>query len=184
MYGKAFASMYTGSMVGSGAVVFAVWGYVIANMEPDKTVGMQVELNPRYLAGVFGEPAEAIALAIEKLCSPDPESRSKEQEGRRIIRIGQFAYQVVNGVYYREIRDKEKRREYQRKWAAEKSQKTKKVHFKSSGSRREQVEVKRHADGLPSELDERPPQNGHAYNGNYILAAPSALTGGKEVRHD
>src|SRR5689334_9730282 len=107
MYGKAFASMYTGSMVGSGAVVFAVWGYVIANMEPDKTVGMQVELNPRYLAGVFGEPAEAIALAIEKLCSPDPESRSKEQEGRRIIRIGQFAYQVVNGVYYREIRDKE-----------------------------------------------------------------------------
>ena len=30
MYGKHFASMYEGSLYGSGAVVFAVWGYVIA----------------------------------------------------------------------------------------------------------------------------------------------------------
>src|SRR6185503_20561610 len=55
LFGKHFASMYEGSMVGSGAAVFAVMGYVIANWKPDKEVGGQIRLNTTILATIFGE---------------------------------------------------------------------------------------------------------------------------------
>jgi hypothetical protein len=110
MFGKHFASMYSGSMVGAGAIVFAVWGYVLANARPDADVGTQVELNPKLLGPILGESAADVLRAIDKLCAPDPESRSKEAEGRRLIRLGQFDYQVVNGAKYRAIRDEESRR--------------------------------------------------------------------------
>lgn len=115
-FGKHHASMYSGSMVGKGAEVFAVMGYVISNMVPDREVAgrMAVELNPKLLAFIIGEPEEEITAAIEVLCSPDPESRSKESEGRRLVRAGQFEYYVVNGWKYRSKRDPEKRREQNR----------------------------------------------------------------------
>ena len=114
MYGKHFASMYEGSMVGSGAVVFAVWGYVIAKMEPDRTVGAQVSLNARLLETIIGEPQSEIEKAIEFLCKPDPSSRTKKEDGRRLVRLGEFDYQVVNGAKYTAIRDEERRREQNR----------------------------------------------------------------------
>ena len=54
MYGKHFASMYEGSLYGSGAVVFAVWGYVIACQVPDREHGAVVTLNARKLADTLG----------------------------------------------------------------------------------------------------------------------------------
>lgn len=115
MFGKHFASMYSGSMVGSGALVFALMGYVVANMKPDSEVGMQVEMNPDILGTVFGEPVKSVEAAIKKLCSPDPKSRSKEEDGRRLVQVGQYDYRVVNGPKYAAIRDEEGRREYNRK---------------------------------------------------------------------
>src|ERR1700690_4578097 len=109
MYGKHFKSMYSGSLVGAGAPAFAVLGYVISNMVPHPSVGAQVELNPKLLAFIIGEPEEVIEKAIEKLCAPDPHSRTKEEEGRRLIRLGEFDYRVVNGAKYIAIRDNEER---------------------------------------------------------------------------
>lgn len=115
MYGKIFASMFEGSMIKSGAVVFAVWAYVIAKMQPDKTVGMQVDINPETLAFALGESVEAVNKAIEYLCAPDPKSRSKEAEGRRLVKLGEYTYRVVNGAKYRDIRNEEARRESNRR---------------------------------------------------------------------
>lgn len=114
MYGRIFESLYRGSMIGSGSVVFAVWPYVIANMRADSEVGAQVDLNPKLLAAIFGEKEGAIEEAIEKLCAPDPESTSKEEQGRRLVRVGQFAYRVVNGEHYLKIANLEQKREYDR----------------------------------------------------------------------
>lgn len=114
MYGKHFESLYEGSMVGSGAVVFAVWGYVIAKMKPDKEVGAQVTLNARLLEAILGETEEKIQTAIEFLCAPDPRSRTKTEEGRRLVRLGEFDYRVVNGAKYRWIQDEDSRREQNR----------------------------------------------------------------------
>ena len=128
MYGKHFQSMYTGSMVGAGADVFAVWGYVISNMRPDEKVGAQVELNPKLLAFILGEKEEVVVKALEKLCAPDTNSRTQDKEGRRLEKVGQFDYVVVNGAKYLAIKDEGARREYnRRKKQEERARKSPKV---------------------------------------------------------
>lgn len=107
MYGKAFEQMYTGSMIGAGPVVFAVWGYAIANAGRDHTV----ELNPTLLAFILGCAEEEVERAIVYLEAPDPRSRSADEEGRRIIHQEAFTYFMVNHEKYREISKQEQLRE-------------------------------------------------------------------------
>lgn len=115
MYGKLFSSAYTGSMMGKGSDVFAVWGYVIAN-----AVNSQIELNPVLLSALIGEPVEAMEAAIEFLCQPDARSRSKLEEGRRLVREGEYAYFVPNHETYSKIKDERDRRDYMRAYMREK----------------------------------------------------------------
>ena len=109
-FGKAYESMYEGSLVGAGGLTFAVWGYVIAKQRPSREYGSAVDLNPVLMAAVLGETEEEVEAAIKFLEAPDPRSRTKEEDGRRLIRKGQFEYQVVNGKYYRQLRDTDVRR--------------------------------------------------------------------------
>lgn len=109
MYGKFFASAFTGSMFGAGADVFSVWGYVIAH-----AVAGRVELNPRMLAASIGAPVERMELAIEFLCSPDPHSRNPAEEGRRLVLDGAYQYRVTSHEIYRGMQTEEHRREYNR----------------------------------------------------------------------
>jgi hypothetical protein len=92
--------------------MFAVWGYVIAHMKPDAEVGAQVELNPKLLSAILGEDERVVQGVIDRLCEPDEISTSKAEEGRRLVRLGQFAYRVVNGAHYMAIRNEDERREY------------------------------------------------------------------------
>lgn len=101
--------MYEGSMVGAGCHVFAVWGYVIAKGHYDTET---VELNPRLLAFILGSTEIEIFKAIDFLCAPDVTSRSKVEEGRKLIRKGEFLYFIPNLKYYRDLFDEEARREY------------------------------------------------------------------------
>lgn len=119
MWGKHFASMYEGSMRGSGSAFFAVWGYVISHMVPNREYGTTVELNTEVVAFLIGEDAGVMAEKIEKMCQPDSRSRTKDEEGRKLIKISEYTYRVVNGDYYRKIRNEEQRREYQRVKQAE-----------------------------------------------------------------
>lgn len=114
MYGKHFAVMYSGSMVGAGFAVFSLMGYVIANMKPDYEIGFQVELNPVILATVFGESQETVQKAIDYLCAPDENTRTQGEEGRRLVKVGTFAYRVVNGIHYDAMRKADNRREQNR----------------------------------------------------------------------
>jgi len=50
---------------------------------------------------------------------PDPTSTSQAEEGRRIIRVDQNVYKIVNYEKYRDLRYKEERRAYQREWDRE-----------------------------------------------------------------
>ena len=110
MYGKHFAKMYTGSMMGAGAHVFAVWGYAIANSSRNHVV----DLNPRHLAALIGFTEAEAEAAIAFLCSPDPKSQSPLHEGRRLLHEGGFMYTLVNGAHYQAIRNEADRREYLR----------------------------------------------------------------------
>jgi len=107
MYGKFFSSTFTGSMYGAGPVVFAVWGFVIANC-----VDSTVELNPKMLAPMLGATENEVVSAVQYLCDPDPQSRNPSEEGRRLLKTGQFSYQVVTHSHYRAMRNEDDRREY------------------------------------------------------------------------
>lgn len=115
MYGKFFASAFTGSMFGSGPEVFSTWAYVIANTRRDS----HVELNIRLMAVAIGCSEDSVKKAIAFLCNPDPGSRSKELEGKRLLKVGEYLYEVVNHQKYREIRNEDDRREYFRQKKAE-----------------------------------------------------------------
>jgi hypothetical protein len=109
MYGRVFEHMYEGSMVGAGINVFAVWNYMLAKAR--KGV---VEVNPALVAFKLGGDKGDVERALEFLQQPDPQSRSKAEEGRRIIKEGQFQYRIVNWAHYEEIRNEAERREYNR----------------------------------------------------------------------
>ena len=101
-------------MVGAGLNVFAVWNYIIT-----KTHFGVIELNPKLLKAILGGDLEEIESAIHFLSQPDVESRSKEEEGRRIVREGQFQYRVVNWQEYQRIKNEDDLREYNRVKQAE-----------------------------------------------------------------
>ncbi len=95
-------------MYGSGSTIFAVWSYVIAHTKPDA----MVELNPKELASKLGEDVDKVEQAIEHFKSPDPKSRSKEFEGRRLIQKGEFIYFVPQYHKYHGFANNKERREY------------------------------------------------------------------------
>lgn len=94
-------------MVGAGPCTFAVWGYVIANCKNGS-----VEINPTILSAILGTTKEDVEKSIEYLSAPDPESRSKVLEGRRLVKVGAFFYEVPNHATYRAMTTDEERREY------------------------------------------------------------------------
>ena len=109
VYGKVHGDMFTGSMMGTGSLSFAVMTYIIAHQMPNRDrTEFRVELRPRLLAVLIGDPEEKIAAKIEEFCGPDDESRSLERGdetgGRKLIKEGPFTYLVVNGGYYDGLR--------------------------------------------------------------------------------
>ena len=95
-------------MMGRGSVVFAVWGYVIAHTGPDSLV----EINPGLLAILLGEKEEGVNEALSYLEAPDPLSRSKGHEGKRLIKKGEFLYFVPQANKYRGLPNDKARKEY------------------------------------------------------------------------
>lgn len=76
-----------------------------------------VDIHPRAIAEEVGLTIEQVQAAIRELESPDPESRSPEQEGKRIVRMDEhraWGWIVVNYGKYRAIRSEEDRREQNR----------------------------------------------------------------------
>ncbi len=106
---------------------------------------MVVEMNPKLLAFILGETEAEIVSAIELLCSEDVESRTKDSGGRRLVKIGQFDYVVVNGRKYRGGRDPIKRRQQNRE-AQDRFRKNQ--NGKKSGGARAAERLAEHGDGF------------------------------------
>lgn len=78
------------------------------------------------IARVINVPIDEFNEALTALMAPDPDSQSKEHEGRRIIRLdGVPGLFLVNYVKYAEIGSDEQRREYFRIKKAESRARTK-----------------------------------------------------------
>jgi hypothetical protein len=124
VYGKIFEQLFSGSMYGAGPTVFAVWSFVIATgrIAEDGVTGT-VEINPKLLANILGTDQMDVESSVQFLCRPDPDSRSKKDEGRRLVKEGQFLYRVPTLADYRAIRSDDERRQYNRE--AKRKQRTK-----------------------------------------------------------
>lgn len=153
MYGRNHESKYYGSMVGSGLNVFAVWDYAIA-----KCKSGTVELNPKLVAFILGGPNQDIKPiqdALDFLCAPDLDSRSKAEEGRRMVKEGEYQYRLVNWHHYQAMRKAEDLTEYNRRMqtehrAREKQKKMDKLR-RSKPLIGEQKYLKAEADGASEE---------------------------------
>lgn len=123
MYGKIFASMFKGSLYGKweAIVTFTVM-IVLADQEGE------VDMTPEALAASTSIPLDIIQRGIKLLESPDPQSRTPDEDGRRIVRVSDsrdWGWRITNYAHYRAIRTAEERREYfrqhKRKQRAKKS---------------------------------------------------------------
>lgn len=118
MYGKLFASLYQGTLRGKSDEIL-----VFCNLIAFADVEGFVDKHFRAISDETGLPIDRVKAAIEYLESPDPESRSSNEDGRRLVRIDThraWGWKLVNHSYYRGLRNEIDRRaqnrEAQRRW--------------------------------------------------------------------
>lgn len=112
MFGKVFASLWEGSMVGH-ADEQLVFVYMLANCDRDGVVDKTQEV----IAALTGITLERVRAAVVTLESPDPRSRTPDLEGRRIVRMDDhrdWGWVIVNRQKYRAMIDEDVRREQTR----------------------------------------------------------------------
>ena len=112
MYCKLFASLYQGTLRGRSNEIL-VFTNLLAHAGRDGTVDKHF----RAIAEETGLAREDVEAAISVLESPDPESRSPDENGARIVRLDEhrvWGWRIVNYGKYRAIRSEEDRAEQNR----------------------------------------------------------------------
>jgi len=105
-FAKIFATILTSSVWEESASTRIVWFTLLLLRDLDEVV----LATPEALARVCNLPMVHVRQAITLLESPDPHSRSKEEEGRRILQVP-GGWRIVNGAYYRNLLNVEDKRE-------------------------------------------------------------------------
>lgn len=109
-YTKLFQSILDSSIWCEDDQTRIVWITLLAKANRDGIVESAVPA----LANTARVDKEACRAALEKFKAPDPDSRSKENEGRRIEEV-EGGWKILNHHKYREKLSLEQRREYFRK---------------------------------------------------------------------
>ena len=112
IYAKLFASLYQGTLRGQTDEIL-VFTNLLAHCDSTGCV----DKHPKAISEETGLSISRVQDALFFLESPDPESRSPEEEGRRIIRLDEhrsWGWRIVNHGKYRSIRSEEDRREQNR----------------------------------------------------------------------
>ena len=112
MFVKLFSSLLDSTMWTQPPHVLRLWITVLLLADKDGYFDMPVPALARRAGVTYQECQEALAI----LEGPDPESRSKDEEGRRIIREADDGptWKIVNYIRYRQLRHAEDRRAYNR----------------------------------------------------------------------
>jgi len=110
-YTKLHSGILDGSIWNEDVWTRVVWITFLAKSD---SVGRILAL-PVNMARIANVPFSKFNKAIEVLSSPDPDSRTPDEEGRRIIPI-QGGWQIVNYEKYRNMMDMEERKAYKREW--------------------------------------------------------------------
>lgn len=161
VYAKLFTSIYQGTLRGNshGLLVFT---NLLAHCDKDGIA----DIHPRAIAEEVGLSIEQVRAALDVLESPDSESRSPEEHGRRIIRMDEhraWGWRVVNYCKYRSIRNEEDRREQNReaqaRWRNKNKPASAEVSRNQPQSAHTEAEAEAEAILLPSEEGSGPAQS-------------------------
>jgi len=121
MYGKIFESIYDGTIAVNWKAL-VTFQQLIVLCESDGTIDM----TPPAISRRTNIPLDIIEEGLDYLQKPDPYSRSKAEEGRRIVPLDPeriWGWRIVNHKYYRDLASKEDKREKDRVRIAEKRSK-------------------------------------------------------------
>ena len=154
MYVKLFSSLYQGTLRGRSDEIL-----VFTNLLAHADMHGNVDKHFKAISEETGLPRERVEAAIATLEAPDPESRSPEMQGCRLVRMDDhriWGWKIVNYGKYRAIRNEEDRREQNR--AAQERFRSK--HSKPHKPEKAQGEAEGEAKALkepsaPSALDVR-----------------------------
>jgi hypothetical protein len=114
-YTKLYNSILASTIWDEDAATRITWITMLAMSGPDGTVEGSIP-------GLAHQARLSIAeteAALEKLKAPDPHSRSKEFDGRRIREID-GGWLIINRLKYRDKINGDERREYRAKWMRDK----------------------------------------------------------------
>ena len=106
---KLFNSIITSSIWSEDDKVRLMWITMLASTDANGYVTGSIP----GMAAIARMSLQEAEQSIAALCAPDPYSRSKEYEGRRLIEAD-GGWLIVNYAKYRQRRDPEKRREQNR----------------------------------------------------------------------
>jgi hypothetical protein len=116
MYAKLYRQMYEGTLVAPGnweVLVTFQQLLILADCE-----GV-VDMTPDAISRVTTIPPMIITKGIAALEQSDPNSRTPDEDGRRIVRLSDtrpWGWRIVNHAKYRGIRTQDDRREYFRQY--------------------------------------------------------------------
>lgn len=116
MYAKIFAQIYDGTLCSKGPWESLVtFQQLLILADKDGCVDMTASAISRRTT----IPQRVIDVGIAALLLPDPDSRTPDEEGKRIVPLTEgrsWGWRIVNYTHYRNLRDEESRREYHRKY--------------------------------------------------------------------
>lgn len=123
---KLYSSIVDGTIMDVDVVTRLAFVLMLAIAEKDGVVDMTLPALSRRL----NLPLDDVERAIGILASPDPHSRSPDEDGRRIIPLDpgrNWGWRITNYQKYRDSRDPDDRRAYKTAWQAKKRAKEKAV---------------------------------------------------------
>lgn len=121
MYGKLFESIYDGTLVEDWQALITFQQMIIL-CDSDGTLDM----TPSAISRRTGIPINHIKHGIKILEKEDPESRTPDENGKRIKRIDEhrdWGWVIINHKKYRDLKTSSDRREYMRRYMRKKREK-------------------------------------------------------------
>lgn len=114
MYAKIFSQIYDGTLctVGPWEALVTFQQFLVLS-DQDGTVDMTALAISRRTS----IPLEIIEKGIAALILPDPESRTPDEDGKRLVPLAEgrsWGWRIVNYAHYRRLQREEDRRSYHR----------------------------------------------------------------------
>lgn len=141
MYGKLFEQMYDGTLCTHGPwEALVTFQQLIILSDKDGVVDM----TPEAISRRTTIPLEVIKTGLQRLSEPDPESRTPDEEGRRIAFLSDsraWGWRIVNYIKYRTIRTAEDRKQYMRNYQRQRRAVNKPVNKLTDGKQSQPIAV-------------------------------------------